>query len=336
MRHAICSNSRRRLSIFGLYASLDIIFFMLRKLFVRNIIFLLLSIAVAGAQDLKQIAPEDALQRLIKRVEPVYPDLAEMGQIQGTVAVRITIDENGNVADAKPISGHPLLLDSARTAVKQWKFQPVTVNGKAVAANSIVNVEFSLAPGAGKRRDYLQQEVECNRQIQNKMIAEAEAACTQALEKAKKLPSKFAMDKVRAYGNAGKAASGSNKPDEAVENFKQQAELAQEVFQPGNPQLVLIHNNLARAYETAGQMQKADAEYTEMEKAQESALSELESRKDKLTPESYESVKASFARNWRVILHEHAALLRKMGKDPEAQALEQRANSAADAQPRRP
>jgi hypothetical protein len=101
------------------------------------------------------------------------------------------------------------------------------------------------------------------------------------------------------------------------------------VLQAGNPQLVLIHSHLAHAYQAADQIPQTDAEYTETEKAQEAAQSGLESSKDKITPSSYEAVRASYAHNMQIILHEHAALLRGMGKDAEAEVLEKKANSLA-------
>jgi TonB family protein len=293
-------------------------------------------IPAAGAQDLKQIAPEEARQHMIKRVQPAYPSDAEMARIQGKTVVRVTIDENGNVTEIKPVMGHPLLLQATSTAVKQWKFQPFTLSGKTIPVSSVVQVDFWLGPGAAQQREYLQQEVECIKQLQNKQLqnetSDAETPCKKALETARKLPDNFALDKLHAYGDAANAASNANKTNEAVEDFKQQLEVAQHTLQAGNPQVVLIHSHLAHAYQAADQIPRADAEYTETEKAQEAAQSELASSKDKTTPSSYEAVRASYAHNMQIILHEHAALLRGMEKDAEAEVLEKKANSLANSQ----
>jgi TonB family protein len=299
-----------------------------------------LCIYAAGAQDLRQISPEEARQHIVKRVEPAYPSDAETARIQGKTVVRITIDENGNVTEAKSISGHPLLVKAALTAAKQWKFQPFTQGVETIPVSSTVQIDFWLGPGAAQEREYLQQEVEClkqlrqsqNKLLQNKTSAEAEAPCKKALETARKLPDNFALDKLHAYGDAANAASNANQTNEAVEDFKQQLEVAQHVLQAGNPQLVLIHSHLAHAYQAADQIPQTDAEYTETEKAQEAAQSGLESSKDKITPSSYEAVRASYAHNMQIILHEHAALLRGMGKDAEAEVLEKKANSLASSQ----
>ena len=302
-----------------------------------------LCIHVAIAQDLKQVSPEEARQHIIKRVEPAYPSDAEMARIEGKTIVRVTIDENGNVTEIKSVMGHPILLQSTSTAVKQWKFQPFTLSGKTIPVSSVVQIDFWLGPGAAQHRQYLRQQVECIKQLQNNMLAEAEAACKKAMEAARKLPDRFALDKLQAYGDAANAASNAKKTDEALEDFKQQLEdfkqqleVAQHALQAGSPQLVLIHSHLAHAYQAAGQMPQADAEYKETEKAQEAAQSELEGRKDKVTPESYEAIKASYLHNMQIILREHAALLRAMGKNSEAEALEQKAGSLANSQPINP
>jgi TonB family protein len=306
---------------------------MLAKLFRWSVYsVVLLCVHAAGAQDLRQISPEEARQHIVKRVEPAYPSDAEMARIQGKIVVRVTIDEHGNVTEEKAISGHPLLVKAALTAAKQWKFQPFTQGVETIPVSSTVQIDFWLGPGAAQQREYLQQEVECVKQLQNKTSAEAEAPCKKALETARKLPDNFALDKLHAYGDAANAASNANQTNEAVEDFKQQLEVAQHTLQAGNPQIVLIHSHLAHACQAADQILQADAEFTETEKAQEAAQSELESSKDKITPSSYGAVRVSYAHNMQIILHKHAALLRGMGKDAEAEVLEKKANSLVSSQ----
>jgi TonB-like protein len=56
---------------------------------------------------------------LITRVDPRYPALAIQTHMQGTVVVEAIIDENGDVVEAKVVSGPPLLMQSALDAVRQ-------------------------------------------------------------------------------------------------------------------------------------------------------------------------------------------------------------------------
>src|ERR1700720_3913744 len=56
-----------------------------------------------------------------KRVEPSYPPLARAAHISGSVVVEVTVDEQGKVISARPISsGHPLLRDAALEAARGW------------------------------------------------------------------------------------------------------------------------------------------------------------------------------------------------------------------------
>jgi len=55
-----------------------------------------------------------------------YPIVARNGNIQGTVEVQVTIDGDGNVANASAISGHPLLRKAALENIRRWKFEPAT------------------------------------------------------------------------------------------------------------------------------------------------------------------------------------------------------------------
>lgn len=86
----------------------------------------------------------DVLQgSAIRRVEPVYPPLAKAAQISGSVVVEVTIDEAGNVMNARAISGHPLLKDAAVTAARGWKFQPTRLSGTPVKVIGTITFNFN-------------------------------------------------------------------------------------------------------------------------------------------------------------------------------------------------
>jgi len=62
--------------------------------------------------------------RLINRVEPAYPPLARQTHMEGTVLIEAVLDEQGNVVEAKVVSGPPLLIQAAMDAVRRWKYEP--------------------------------------------------------------------------------------------------------------------------------------------------------------------------------------------------------------------
>lgn len=81
----------------------------------------------------------------ISQPQPRYPEPARRARIQGSVQVEAIIDRNGNVTDVKLRSGLPFgLSESALVAVKQWKFEPATLNGKNVAVFYTLTVKFAL------------------------------------------------------------------------------------------------------------------------------------------------------------------------------------------------
>jgi TonB family protein len=82
--------------------------------------------------------------KLIRRVEPIYPDLAMRARVQGQVVLVINVDEEGNVTDIKVASGHPLLNEAAVNAVRQWKYSPTLMNGVPVPVIATVTVVFNL------------------------------------------------------------------------------------------------------------------------------------------------------------------------------------------------
>jgi TonB family protein len=103
--------------------------------------------AVGAASEAPQricVGGKVEAENLITRVDPEYPALATEARIQGTVRFTVTIDKQGHVADAKLVSGHPLLVQSATDAVKQWVYKPMLLNGNPVEVVTQVDVNFTL------------------------------------------------------------------------------------------------------------------------------------------------------------------------------------------------
>jgi protein TonB len=84
---------------------------------------------------------------LIRRVNPVYPPLARQARIQGQVLLRAQISKEGAIENLQLISGHPMLVQSALDAVKQWKYKPYLLNGEPVEVDTEIQVNFTLSGG---------------------------------------------------------------------------------------------------------------------------------------------------------------------------------------------
>jgi protein TonB len=82
--------------------------------------------------------------KLIYQPQPLYPILARQTGIQGTVVLHAVVDDGGNVSELQVISGHPLLVQAALYAVKQWRYQPTLLNGEPVEVDTTITVSFVL------------------------------------------------------------------------------------------------------------------------------------------------------------------------------------------------
>jgi len=61
-------------------------------------------------------------RKLVKKVDPVYPDLARKMNLTGTVKVEVIIAADGTVGEVKPLGGNPVLVAAVEDAVKQWRY----------------------------------------------------------------------------------------------------------------------------------------------------------------------------------------------------------------------
>ena len=81
---------------------------------------------------------------IITQTKPEYPPLARQARIQGTVVLHAIIDKEGRVSQLEVVSGHPLLVQSAIEAVKQWRYKPTQLNGDPVEVDTTIQVTFQM------------------------------------------------------------------------------------------------------------------------------------------------------------------------------------------------
>ena len=82
---------------------------------------------------------------LIRRVEPSYPTLARAARVQGEVILSAVISVNGEIENLQLVSGHPMLVPAALTAVKQWRYKPYLLNGQPTEVETTITVIFTLS-----------------------------------------------------------------------------------------------------------------------------------------------------------------------------------------------
>jgi protein TonB len=82
--------------------------------------------------------------RLVSTVPPEYPSLARTQHVSGGVTIDALIDANGRVTKMKVLSGPTLLEQAAMDALRQWKYEPAMLDGKAVPMHLTVTIQFRL------------------------------------------------------------------------------------------------------------------------------------------------------------------------------------------------
>ncbi|MHB8485656.1 MAG: energy transducer TonB [Candidatus Acidiferrales bacterium] len=101
---------------------------------------------VAPAPPKPDVVPGGKVQlpRLVTSVPPVYPQLAAANHVEGEVKIQAEINTSGKVTSTKVISGPILLRSAAVNALRQWKYSPAMLDGKAISTQYIVTVRFRL------------------------------------------------------------------------------------------------------------------------------------------------------------------------------------------------
>jgi len=82
--------------------------------------------------------------RVVHRVDPRYPPAALLQHIEGAVVLRAKIGKDGKVHDLKAVSGQSYLTQAAMEAVRQWRYEPYTLNGETVDMHTSITVNFKL------------------------------------------------------------------------------------------------------------------------------------------------------------------------------------------------
>lgn len=91
-----------------------------------------------------RIGGEVSQPALLKRVDPVYPEMAVAAQVEGVVILEAVVDREGRVEDVQVLRSLPLLDNAAKEAVRQWRYSPLLLNGKAERFILTVTVSFRL------------------------------------------------------------------------------------------------------------------------------------------------------------------------------------------------
>ena len=110
---------------------------------------LLALIPVSSGRALQGQTINDKDIHVIDFQDMPYPHIARFVRVQGTVVVRISLDEGGKVVDATAVAGPQLLVPDTLVNAKKWTFQPNAEKAALIVYN------FVILDGKCKSRDSL-------------------------------------------------------------------------------------------------------------------------------------------------------------------------------------
>ncbi len=90
------------------------------------------------------VVPEYVMRSLVTE-QPAMAYPANAGRQQGTVTLQVLIGRDGTVQDAKFLQGSLAFARAAIDGVKQWKFKPYVMNGRAVSVQTLLTMTFKPA-----------------------------------------------------------------------------------------------------------------------------------------------------------------------------------------------
>jgi protein TonB len=77
-------------------------------------------------------------------VRPVYPEIARIARVEGTVIMEAVLDTNGRVTQLRVLKTVPMLEQAAVDAVRQWRYTPSLYGGHPVSVLMTITVRFAL------------------------------------------------------------------------------------------------------------------------------------------------------------------------------------------------
>lgn len=66
----------------------------------------------------------DGARKVVNKVIPQYPSLARSMNLQGVVRADVLVAPDGKVKFIEVKGGHPVLVDAAQHALRDWKWAP--------------------------------------------------------------------------------------------------------------------------------------------------------------------------------------------------------------------
>jgi tetratricopeptide (TPR) repeat protein len=281
----------------------------------RLLIFVLIAVwsnAVRAQQPPIRVPTDEAMRSIEKLVEPSPVTTVPGNAVTADVVIAI----DGHVESVRVLEGEPAHVQSATDALKQWKFSPLTRNGKVVRAIAKLAVYVPDSPPSKEPELSVrasEQLRDCSALVNSRQFAPAEAVCTKAVEAANTLRAGAVLERSSAHAWLGHALLFQGRPQEALAHYREELALDQQALKSDDADLASAYRYVAMAYVAMRQFGTADQNYERAVKIMEAAIVSLP------------SMKANYQPRLKTMLLEQAEVKRSLGDQTGAVALETKA-----------
>jgi TonB family protein len=266
------------------------------------------------------LSESDARHHLLQHDDPLYPPIAKAARVQGDVVIGLVINESGQVASEKVVSGPAMLQQAALDAVKKWRFTPFQANGVSTQTATTLTIPFHIdKPGEGPTAEqdksaqaWFPLSDKCRSAIKAQNAQDALDFCKQALDmsnKAGDFNSSDQLGRVESLQMYGHALIIAHRVQDAIEQENMAVQEAKKCLKESDQEFAMPFFWRAIAEANLGQVDAALADFEISEETHRKAIANLPEMK-----EMYSKYLAS-------ILKTHAALLDQLGRSADAAKL---------------
>ncbi len=205
-----------------------------------------------------------ALELVVKKVPPMYPQQAKAVRLEGTVRLKILVTAKGLVDGVDVVSGHPLLVQAAIDSVRQWKFRPYIEYGHATPFVTELQIPFALdIPKEERelREKFIRMAGEGQRALKAGDNTGAEQWLRQAVALGEKLSDEEYLEFTAGLEALGGVYRQQRKYQEAELQYQRELEILKRHLKPDEPEIGGALVNLAIVYDLSGRTDKAEAHY---------------------------------------------------------------------------
>lgn len=208
--------------------------------------------SVLQAQDLPLVRQYFSVNPSVLAAATEVP-ATPVPKASGSVLVIFRRGASSRVVDAQAIGGSPAMQQSALASVRQWQFQPYSVNGAPVqfinAASFVFNkgkvtVEPSPMMSAGQLSPRLR--FPCPNALAHHDTGAVDL-CRQQLDDVLKSPLSTDLERITAQDEYGLALLYAHQLKLALSSLTEAMKLAPQVYRPSDPELALLYLHRAEA-----------------------------------------------------------------------------------------